>query len=631
MSAAERERERERERGHSSMAEQESSGLHVLLSALQSSCDKDVILNILGVLTDLLSVGTSRRVYYTISKGGSEALLQALANVAQTTAPDYDILLPLFRLIAKIGQKDKKFGLKAQKLEVIDTTLSLARKNLNHHWNLIHCLWALQVFASSVTVGTMLGINGAMELLFKVITPYSRKHTRTTRAAVETLAALLKSKSNSRRAVNRGYVCQLLCLYQDWHHHDTSNSYLPIRRGLLICLKHITNVQSGREGFLLARGMQTLFKTTQDCLMSKSLDPIVNTVIQILRKTSPKELLPSAALRSAYSFPIPGRTEPSHQRPEDVCELDFEEEIEKDFDNEDAGNKEEDDDLETDVDKLLSKPELNWPESELQQYEAMCLELHCNFLELEAESENKMNFEDIPGTLTYSCLHLIPNIASPNHQPKCNESFHEEGEKSPQQESLRVPVQSLVKQGKPFQEPGKVVQAGLKAAVNSIQEGDIPDKSCAASLHLHAKDKRTSQPQNMHFCKPVCQETVEASEIVKKLLERHPRNLPFHNPHFYMARAGCTQSIPDYRVLAFPDLWGHLPPPYSQSIQQRRSSVQRSKIFEDVLRAIQPGDTINQVVFDLDGSSSLNAGAQDCLKFFSKFESGNLRKAIQVR
>ena len=38
-----------------------------------------------------------------------------------------------------------------------------------------------------------------------------------------------------------------------------------------------------------------------------------------------------------------------------------------------------DDDLETDVNKLSSKPGLDRPEEELMQYKAMCLELSCSF------------------------------------------------------------------------------------------------------------------------------------------------------------------------------------------------------------------------------------------------------------
>ncbi|KAM9061452.1 cytosolic carboxypeptidase 4-like [Sarcophilus harrisii] len=175
------------------MAEQETSGLQVLLSTLQSSSDRETILNILQVLTELLSVGTDRRIHYMISKGGSEALLQTLVDSARTASPDYNILLPLLRLLVKVGQRDKKFGQKALELEALDVTLILARKNLSHKQNLIHCLWVLQVFASRVTIAAMLGINGAMELLFKVITPYSRKHSRIIRAAMEVLAVLLKS------------------------------------------------------------------------------------------------------------------------------------------------------------------------------------------------------------------------------------------------------------------------------------------------------------------------------------------------------------------------------------------------------------------------------------------------------
>ncbi|XP_063170443.1 cytosolic carboxypeptidase 4 [Candoia aspera] len=593
-----------------------------------SSHDKDVILSTLSILTNLLSVGTNRRVQYTISKGGSEALLQALVNAARTSIPDYDILLPLLRLLVKIGCKDKKFGLKAQRLEAVDVTLSLARKNLNRHENLTHCLWALQIYASTVTVGTMLGINGAMDLLFQVITPYTKKHTITTRAAVEALAALLKSKSNSRRAVHRGYVCQLLQLYQDWHHRDTFNNYILIRRGLLLCLKHITNVRSGRESFLLVHGMEILFRTTQGSLFSKDLDPIVNTVTQILRKTYPKTPLPSAAVSSSYSFPIPGRTESSLPRLEDYFDEDAEEDIEKDFDNEDAENKEEDDDLEKDIDKLLSRPELDRPESELKQYKVMCPELQYNFQEKELESEDELSSEDIPGTLTLSCLHVIPCATSLKHLLKCREGDQSIEEEKQTQRASEKTVHREERKEKP-QELGKRTLGESEPLVTSFREGTLSSKGHIAQEEL--QNRQMSQSQHMKSCRPGCQESMEASEVVTKLLERHPRNIPFHNPWFFMTRASCTRSIPEYRVLAFPDLWGHQPPPYSQPLQQRRCGIQKAKIFEDIRRVVQPADIIKRVVFDLDSSGSLHSDEPNCLKFFSRFESGNLRKAIQVR
>ncbi|XP_067411757.1 cytosolic carboxypeptidase 4 [Emydura macquarii macquarii] len=620
------------------MAEQEASGLQLLLSTLQSSQDKDVILNILSILTDLLSIGTDRRIHYMISKGGSEALLQALMNAAQTAQPDYSILLPLLRLLAKVGQRDRKFGQKVQKLEAIDVTLSLTRKNLTHHLNLIHCLWVLRVYASSVSAGTTLGINGAMELLFKVITPYSKKHARTVRAAIEALAALLKSKSNSRRADNRGYLCELLRLYQDWHRCDASNRYIHVRRGLLLCLKHITNIQSARETFLNARGMEILFTTAQDCLDSKPLDPLLTTVTQILRKCYPKRPLPLATVHSSYSFSLPGTvsSEPPCAGPEDDYEEDGEEEVEKDLDNEDQEHKEEDDDLETDVNKLSSKPGLDRPEEDLEQYEAMCPELSFTFQELETESEDEKDSADVPGSLPGTHPRVIPNAAL-TEQQHCRYRDQSSMGAETGERAFKTPLQNWAKKGKHIGAPAFEGQAMGESVrdVGALGEREDPCKSQAPTLHPLLKeaswDTRIFHTHCTSCFIPSPAGAVGASDIVTKLLERHQRDIPFHSPHCYMARAGSTKSIPDYRVLAFSDFWGHQPPPYYQSMLERKYGVQRAKVFEDVRRLIQPGDVIDRVVFDLDRHSPSSADALDCLRFFSQFESGNLRKAIQVR
>ncbi|KAM6409380.1 cytosolic carboxypeptidase 4 [Rhynochetos jubatus] len=621
------------------MAEQEASGLQVLLSTLQSSRDKDVILNILSVLTDLLSLGTGRRIHYVISKGGIEALLQALATAARTEPPDHSILLPLLRLLARVGQRDKKFGLKVQKAEATDIILSLARRNLGHHLHLTHCLWVLRVCASNVTTGTTLGISGAMELLFKVITPYSKRHVRTVRAAIEALAALLKSKSNSRRAVNRGYLGGLLRLYQDWHHNDASNNYVYIRRGLLVCLKHITNVQLGRETFLGSQGMEILFTSVQDCSSSKSLDPIITTVTQILRKCYPKEHLPVATVRSSYSFPLPGnaKAEPLREGSESDYESDGEEEADKDLDNEDMESKEEDYDLETDVNKLRSKTMLDRPEEDLGQYEAMCPELSHNFEELESESEEEKSLEDRTESLPSIPSHFIPSAASvkhPNYRWR-NQSVTEMGP-DPGEKDFKVPLQNWTKTEErrwdQTDEKRDVTEAAHDA--DSCEKEDL-SRSHVPTLCPLPRDaawyKKTFCLECEASINPNPGGSLESSDIVANLLEKHQGDTPFHSPQLYIDRAKCVKSIPDYKDLAFPEFWGHQPPPYSKPVLERKYGVQREKVLDDIRRLIQPGDVIGRTVFDLDEPSHSSPGAPGCLTFFSKFESGNLRKAIQVR
>lgn len=82
--------------------EMNQSQLKLVLLALRSALRKIRVITC-GSSVFWFSPGTDRRIHYMISKGGSEALLQTLVDTARTTSPDYDILLPLFRLLAKVG------------------------------------------------------------------------------------------------------------------------------------------------------------------------------------------------------------------------------------------------------------------------------------------------------------------------------------------------------------------------------------------------------------------------------------------------------------------------------------------------------------------------------------------------
>ncbi|NWW33395.1 CBPC4 carboxypeptidase, partial [Panurus biarmicus] len=589
----------------------------------QSSCDKDVILNILSVLTDLLSLGTGRRIHYVVSKGGSEALLQALATAAQTEPLDHGTLLPLLRLLARVGQRDRKFGLKVQKAEATDMILSLTRRDLGNHLHLTHCLWVLRVCAANVTTGTMLGINGAMELLFKVITPYSKRHVRTVRSLITLFLSF--SESNSRRAVNRGYLGELLRLYQDWHRNDVSNNYIYIRRGLLLCLKYITNIQLGRETFFGSRGMEILFTSVQDCLACKNLDPIITTATHILRKCYPKERLPVVTVRSSYSFPLPGKAnaDPPCEGSEDKwlkgdSESEGEEEAEKDWDNEDVESKEE---VSSGRRHNLSVVSFNF----------FCF---LNLKELEFESEEKKGLEDRTENLPSAPSHFIPSATSVKH-PNCrwrNQSVTEMGP-DPGEQDFKVPLQSWRKEECIWDKNDEKRDIDEEAQDKDFCEEEDPARSHVFALCPLPKDASWYKKVFYPHCEgnPNPEGRLESSDIVGNLLEKHQRDIQFHSPHFYTARAKSVKSIPGYRELAFPDFWGHQPPPYSKPVLERRHGVQRDKVLDDVRRLIQPGDVIGRTVFDLDDPSLSSPAAPGCLTFFSKFESGNLRKAIQVR
>lgn len=59
----------------------------------------------------------------------------------------------------------------------------------------------------------------------------------------------------------------LLMIYVDWHCHDSRHRYMLIRKGVLQCIKSVTNIKLGRKAFIDANGMKILYNTSQVSLL----------------------------------------------------------------------------------------------------------------------------------------------------------------------------------------------------------------------------------------------------------------------------------------------------------------------------------------------------------------------------
>uniref|UniRef100_A0A3P8TRP2 tubulin-glutamate carboxypeptidase n=1 Tax=Amphiprion percula TaxID=161767 RepID=A0A3P8TRP2_AMPPE len=505
------------------------------LKHLHNSGDVESTLNTLNVLDELLSAGTDRRIHYMISKGGSEALLTALVNNARTFSPNYNILLPLLHLLAKVGHRDRRIGMKAEEAGAVLVTLNLLKHNIRHARRVAACLWVIQVFSSSVSTANLIGENYGLDKKAK-----NDAHSNDLSfLSIFHCPFISLTEANVWSIVSKGYISGLLKLYEDWHSKDTHHVAIAIRHALLCCLHNATQTTAGRQALISQGGIQLLYQTTQTCLLSKSLECLVESTVQLMRKCLPKTPLPLTSDKSAYTFPLPGRP---HAVPDSSVDNDAEE----DEDNQEANSTDYDDDLETDLNKLCLRPDLDRPKELLQQYSRLCPELSHDF----------------------QTVLLTPSI---------HPSIHP---------SIFYP------------------QTSLSPATSSSSSRGTPRRSQATEEGYH----RTT---------------------IDRLLERHGACIPHHVPKLYRAAAAKTKSIPGFSILAFPDFWGHLPPPGHEPMAPRKPNTQRQKVFEDVQRFLNTDDIINLLVFDLENSSV--QCRSDSLRFFSKFECGNLRKAIQVR
>uniref|UniRef100_A0A3P8QCY4 Cytosolic carboxypeptidase 1 n=1 Tax=Astatotilapia calliptera TaxID=8154 RepID=A0A3P8QCY4_ASTCA len=604
--------------------------LHLIQTQGKNVCkhnsrDVQTTLNILYILSELLTVGRGRRMGVFVSKGGTGILFQILTSASKELPPSEELMLQLHSLLAKVGPKDRKFGVKARLSGALNVTISLIKQNLQNAKLLLPCLQVLRVYSANSVNAISLGKNGVVELMFKIIAPYSKKNTSLLKVALDALGALLKSKTNARRAVDGSHVPALLALYLDWHRNDARHRHMLIRKGLLVCLRNITNIKLGRKAFIEADGMRILYNTSTECLPVRTLDPLINTSSLIMRKCFPKNRLPVPTIKSAFHYQLPhvlpvGPVAQLYSQPPGVDDVvddsdDNEEtEAETDTDNEED---EKNDDIETDLNKLHPTKSPGRPFEELRVYERFFLELSEDF-QVRSLSSSSSSARSTRPIIVPTAQALSPkHMATPASQEIWN-SIKGQHTQPPASATSRTPAASL---------------ASLE--LDTIHLTKDHDKK--EETHIPTPDGHTTLSSSMHSPQggSDCGSEGAEDEGGEGAVLEVPDTallLPLHDPDLYVEMVKGTRSVPQYAEVAYPDYFGHVAPTFKEPHLERVYGVQRSKIFQDIERLIHPNDILDKVVYDLDiPSCPVIEDSGESLKFNSQFESGNLRKAIQVR
>ncbi|XP_042527014.1 cytosolic carboxypeptidase 1 isoform X2 [Dipodomys spectabilis] len=674
------------EKTRKEMTAKGSTGMEVLLSTLENTKDLQTMLNILCILLELVSAGGGRRASFLVARGGSQILLQLLVNASKESPPHEELMIHVHSVLAKIGPKDKKFGVKARITGALNITLSLVKQHLPNFRLVLPCLQLLRVYSANSVNSVSLGKNGVVELLFKIIGPFSKKNSGLMKVALDTLAALLKSKTNARRAVERGYVQVLLTIYVDWHRHDNRHRNMLVRKGILQSLKSVTNIKLGRKAFIDANGMKILYNTSQECLAVRTLDPLVNTSSLIMRKCFPKNRLPLPTIKSSFNFqlpvvPVTGPVAQLYNLPPEVDDVvdesddndDIDLEAENEMENEDDLDQNfKNDDIETDINKLKPQQVPGRTIEELKMYEHLFPELIDDFqdYDLISKEPKPLVFEGkVCGPI------VVPTAgeeASGNPKKKgavMKEKVSSKGEEGDKKSALMDVTKENAKDNdrtllQQLRDPNRTTSShslnnDIVKALDRITLQNIPSQTALCSTAIVKKDY--SLPLSVLTCTKACphvvncgnalfegrtvhlgklcctgvetedDEDTESSSSVEQPSVEVPDVPTLHDPDLYIEIVKDTKSVPEYTEVAYPDYFGHTPPPFKEPILERPYGVQRTKIAQDIERLIHQSDIIDQVVYDLDNPNYIIPEEGDILKFNSKFESGNLRKVIQIR
>ncbi|XP_074650112.1 cytosolic carboxypeptidase 1-like isoform X2 [Tubulanus polymorphus] len=670
-----------------------------ILTALEISNDKTVSLNLILLISELLGKSQiGKRANNFITRGVTQILFHVLTEEYKEQSPSEELLIAVHQVLGRIGPKDRKFGLKARLGQALPITLTLIRNHITGYKVLQPLLLVLKLYAANAVNASYLGKNGAVTYLFKILTVCGRKHLTLLKYALDTLTMLVKSKSNSARAVGQGGVPILLTMFFEWHRSDTKNRHVNLRKAVLMVLKNITNLKSGRKTLIEADGIRILYNTCMESIESRELESVIFTASLIMRRCFPRNRLPLQTVKSPLNMSLPESDfhkldpcpEGSHVRSTN------EEEDDSSLDNDDDISSEDDrkepklDEEEIDPAEFYSRTP-----QDLQMYEKFFPEI----LELEDDSDEDEDNQDYPvvmptGSSSENSFHTKHHCAVVGSQ-SATEISNRQRYSAP---TLPTFYKDLVycddsSRRRPCSANSNNISdtalAGLKNSLvitsfssktsrsNGMQRS-VSAKPSSSSSYLDNKQNAKRKTTGKSLKASAARRKNVGSSTNKRLEESSSvdntsdgagadgtmddiynddasddYNDTIENPDRFLNIASQTKSVGRFNKISYPDLFGSKPPPYAEQLIDRKYGVQRVKIFEDIDRMINPEHIIDKVVYDLDSvvksagdmynTNFSNLSNRDeqrlgrsndystSLKFNSQFESGNLRKVIQVR
>ncbi|KAL8577865.1 hypothetical protein ACOMHN_018670 [Nucella lapillus] len=627
--------------------------LDIMISVLQQVMDEQALHNTVSIFNELLGRSQAgKRCTLLVNHGLTVVLLGLLKQVVcQDITLSEDLLILCHSVLAKVGHKDRKFGIKARLHRALLLTLNLIKNNISHFRYLQPLLQVLKLYTANSVNASYLGKHNAISIMLRVVTASGRKHVICSKLALENLSNMTKSKSNSARLVGMGGVPLLLTHHSDWHQADGKNRNINLRKAILNTLKNITNLKSGRQAFVESDGIRLLYNSAQEVSDSREVESLIMLASLIMRKCCPRNRLPLDNILSAVTFPLPHSDQ---HVPECYTLPEFQATMSapgQQAEDSDHSSLDEDDDIDSDDERFRSD---HPDESEDDQGDGL------EPPEVRTMDELRMYDKFFPEVFEFD-QYLT---ADPDHEDSGDRFSLRERERSTlsldqQQLSRGNGTAAATRRGdfssscrqdsEDSSRSGAAVAAEPVTAVNiktgvSVVSLDIPSSSSTsrkASTVSSSSKSSSSYSKTWKKSKAVVkkgggggggkdkkvkkttslkgvEEITDAMCITPLVTSRvdfedldvgtnsssddfdEENAKPVHDPRVYSQMASNTHSVYRFEKLAYPDLNGICGVPDQEPLYNRKFGVQRSKVFEDIDRMIHPETVYDHVVYDLD-------------------------------
>ncbi|XP_011632077.1 cytosolic carboxypeptidase 1-like isoform X2 [Pogonomyrmex barbatus] len=601
-----------RERTLETLWRKNSGAMESFIMALENCKDHVANCSIAGILHECISprvtkskskergsknkntTRTSSRmaVIQLINLGITQVLVKLLINLQHADSITSEVLTQeILWILGQVAQRDQKFVSKIKLLNSVKVFHALLKQHYNNSKTLLPLLLIIKTLAkNSFSLQTLVkdGITATLEKTFVSVGYMPHLKLRT---LLECFKHLTTNKLCCNKFVKAGMVHLLMRIFERWERCD-GQMRLKICNYALNTLQHLCVIKAGRKAIKSNNGLQLLYRFCTSCPEDKAYDCLLSRICGIINQCLEKKELPVPEMSPAR-FVLPEVNVNRANSAESGSDVDSQANsvasISRSYSDLDSGDDEESHDSRNIMDNEIHVGD----EVDESKFFAGIF-------------TSRRSEEDLAGYHTF--FKELGNLRS---------QLHIVGSSNAKLTDL-----CLI-------EDDEINSALMKAG-----------KTRPSIMDFSSSNGTTTKGQLTNG--------THSLKVLENLVSANATDR-----YAYCAVASRARSVIDFVKVAYPDLIGGDDLGKAEPLNIKDRKVCRAKLLTCVERGLHATAIVQEVVYDLDalanstsrGSSGDERLLGNCdekrvgkrnhldtkrLQFESRFESGNLRKAIQI-
>ncbi|XP_014480717.1 PREDICTED: cytosolic carboxypeptidase 1-like isoform X2 [Dinoponera quadriceps] len=303
---------RVRERALEKLWQKNSGAMESFIVALENCKDHVADCSIAGILHECISPRASRSkskkkgsknksatrtssrmaVIQLVNLGITQVLVKLLINLQHADTITNEMLTQdILCILGQVAQRDQKFASKMKLLNSVKVFHALLRQHYNNNKILLPLLLIIKTLAKNpFSLQTLVrdGITGTLEKTF--ISVGYAPHLKL-RTLIECLKHFTTNKLCCNKLVKVGIVHLLMRIFERWERFD-GPMRLKICNYALNTLQHLCVIKAGRKAIKSNNGLQLLYRFCTNCPEDKAYDCLLSRICGIINQCLEKKELP---------------------------------------------------------------------------------------------------------------------------------------------------------------------------------------------------------------------------------------------------------------------------------------------------------------------------------------------------